>query len=100
MGIAPFRLHSELHMSQIGDKESLVRDSLYRPGTKLRIVCDGAGLANGDLMNEGGVEEDRGGGGGVGSRRRASHLRGSREGSWAIGYRQLDCGAHESYGLF
>ena len=77
-----------------------MRDSLYRPGTKLRIVCDGAGLANGDLMNEGGGKEERDGGGGAGSRRRESHLRGSRVGTWAIGYRQLDFRAHESYGLF
>jgi hypothetical protein len=59
---------------QIGDKESLARDSLYRPGTKLRIVCDGARLANGGLMEEGRVKEERGGGGGVGDGRRQSHV--------------------------
>ena len=60
---------------------------------------DGARLANGDLMDEGGVKHERGGGGCAGRRGGNRLYRGNTVRSWARGHREVDFRAHESYGL-
>jgi hypothetical protein len=62
-------------------------------------VRDGARFANGDLIDEGGVRDECGGGGCVGRSGASGYGWGNGERSWAIEYGQIDFRAHESYGL-
>ena len=51
-------------------------------------------------MDEGAVKHERGGGGYEGRRGGNRLYRGNTVRSWAIGHREVDFRAHESYGLF